>query len=1024
MRSDGAWVGAVAALLVACDLAPTSSPAGAEALSVGASVSRPLSAGQRFAIGPGRLTISARAPGVDIALRVRTSRSADLTIIDDRWMTEADEVAVINAGAGATLEVVSAHDTTATSTLTVRVRAARAHGPDTFYSAVSEAVAQARTGDQGGRSAAVERLAALAQALSAAGDDRLAAFALTEAAAIAVELSKADAADRLERAAAAAHTAGARAAEARAHLHFAQLMHTLSLPREAFAALDRARRAAPRDPMLAAAALTVESNATLYTGRTVEALALARRAVAAAPPNSRLLSDALAAVGWCHVRLGDEPAARSAFEPSLEIARTKGDQRRIGIGLHNIGILHSNLRHSWEEALDYYERAVAVRRRVGDLSGLAFSLDAAGEIESTLKRPGAIDRHREALALRRTVGSRRGEAQTLISLGNALSRLGRGEEALPHLRQGAERMGALGDLHYQAYALFRLGRAYHKLGRFPESVAAARRALAITESQRATIATEEGRTDFVDALRWYFDLYVSAAGDQFAVDGRRRWAAAALDGSERARARALVEMIGRVGLPDGPAFTTDVVESQAVLRAEILELEAAQKRDRAMRAPAAVIEARESEVDAKMVEFARLVRAVERADPRQSELLDAPIVTLDEAQAMVETPSTLLVELYLGAGGAFALAIGSATVAVARLGPQDPIDRVARRLHGHLTARNRTKRGEDASMRARRIESSDQRAGEAIEALRKMVFGPLERLIGAHRLIVVIADGALHYVPFAALLPDHDVITLPSLTVLKVQRSRQRPRPERKLAVIGDPVFGLQDPRVRRSPAPPTQPSLVGRADESVRQLPRLRFSGPEVEAIAGLVDARDRVVRIGFDATRGWATSGALEPYALVHFATHGMLDAAHPERSGLVLAGLDDEGRTIDGYLSLADIYRMRLRAAVVTLSACETALGREVVSEGLIGLTRGFLHAGAERVVASLWKVNDKATQQLMSTFYRGLLRDQLPPPRALRRAQRELARVPRFQAPYYWAGFVLQGDWRDVTIRRKDGSDGPD
>jgi CHAT domain-containing protein len=153
------------------------------------------------------------------------------------------------------------------------------------------------------------------------------------------------------------------------------------------------------------------------------------------------------------------------------------------------------------------------------------------------------------------------------------------------------------------------------------------------------------------------------------------------------------------------------------------------------------------------------------------------------------------------------------------------------------------------------------------------------------------------------------------------------------------------------------------------------------------------------------------LSEYRIVHFASHGLLSVAHPELSGIVLTLVDERGRPQDGFLRLPDVYGLRLPADLVVLSGCQTGLGKEVRGEGLLSLTRGFMYAGAARVVSSLWKVDDRATAELMERFYRALRGPRRPSPAAaLREAQAALARDPRWRAPYYWAGFVLQGEWR--------------
>jgi len=146
------------------------------------------------------------------------------------------------------------------------------------------------------------------------------------------------------------------------------------------------------------------------------------------------------------------------------------------------------------------------------------------------------------------------------------------------------------------------------------------------------------------------------------------------------------------------------------------------------------------------------------------------------------------------------------------------------------------------------------------------------------------------------------------------------------------------------------------------------------------------------------------------VHFATHGFLNSQHPELSGLMFTMFDEEGRAQDGFLRAHEVFNLKLSAEVVVLSACQTGLGKEVRGEGLVGLTRGFMYAGAPRVVVSLWSVSDAATAELMTRFYRGMLVEKLRPAKALQAAQVSLLGDKRFNAPFYWAAFTLQGEWR--------------
>lgn len=170
------------------------------------------------------------------------------------------------------------------------------------------------------------------------------------------------------------------------------------------------------------------------------------------------------------------------------------------------------------------------------------------------------------------------------------------------------------------------------------------------------------------------------------------------------------------------------------------------------------------------------------------------------------------------------------------------------------------------------------------------------------------------------------------------------------------------------------------------------------------------RLEALDFEASRKTATDLELGKYRYVHFATHGLADSEHPELSTIVLSMVDENGAPQNGFLRAYEIYNLRLPADLVVLSACQTGLGKQIRGEGLVSLARGFMYAGAARVVVSLWNVDDVSTAELMSRFYRGILKDGLAPAAALRVAQIELWRQQRWQLPYYWAPFVLQGEWR--------------
>jgi CHAT domain-containing protein len=236
------------------------------------------------------------------------------------------------------------------------------------------------------------------------------------------------------------------------------------------------------------------------------------------------------------------------------------------------------------------------------------------------------------------------------------------------------------------------------------------------------------------------------------------------------------------------------------------------------------------------------------------------------------------------------------------------------------------------------------------------------------------------------------------LAVLRRELS-QRSKPAGTLAILADPVFDSTDPRVG-----------LGKIKADSPEFSRLRFSRQEADEIAALAPRSKNLEALDFDANRALVESGRLTGYDYVHFATHAVIDSDHPELSGIVLSLVDRRGRSEDGFLRMLDIYNLKLNADLVTLSACRTALGKDIAGEGLVGLTRGFLYAGASRVVATLWSVEDKATAELMRRFYTGILKDKLSPASALRAAQLAMWHDNQWRSPYYWGAFTLQGEWR--------------
>jgi CHAT domain-containing protein len=262
-------------------------------------------------------------------------------------------------------------------------------------------------------------------------------------------------------------------------------------------------------------------------------------------------------------------------------------------------------------------------------------------------------------------------------------------------------------------------------------------------------------------------------------------------------------------------------------------------------------------------------------------------------------------------------------------------------------------------------------------------------------------------------------VLLPSASTLGILRQNYNDRqpPNRSLAILADPVFSAKDERVKNSSSATTQqavesanPGLSRSRGDKTGQFERLNFTRQESQIIQALFPANSRTESLDFEASRATATSPNLSQYKIIHFATHGFANSAHPELSGIVMSLVDEKGNPLNGFLRLTDIFNLKLAADLVVLSACQTGIGQNIQGEGLVGLTRGFMYAGTQRVVVSLWTVDDEGTATLMSNFYEGMLQKGLTPAAALRGAQLEMWKQEKWNSPYYWAAFTVQGEWR--------------
>jgi CHAT domain-containing protein/tetratricopeptide (TPR) repeat protein len=718
----------------------------------------------------------------------------------------------------------------------------------------------------------------------------------------------------------------------------------------------------------------------------------------------------LSNLGFTYNNLGEPQRALGFLQEALKLRRALGDRRNEVITL-NLGSLWRGM-DDLDKAFEYHQKALELAVALKDARqeavtglGLAEVLLDRGDVSAALQKIGS------ALPYLRKTGMRHGEAQALALQGRALTRAGRAQEALPVLQEALAQRRTQRDLAGVAEALYALAVAERAMGLREEAKSHTAEAMAQVEDLRAGFVSPDLRAAFLATRRRIYSLTIDLLMDQHAADPRGGYDRAALEVSERIHARSLLDALqgGNIGHA-GSAVPAAMIERRQSLRRRL-----SAKADQQLKQEGPKAESLEGEIQHLLAELDGVEAEIRQHDPRYAAFGQPRSLQLEEIAALLD-PGTLLLEYSLGEERSFLWAISKGVFRSFTLPSQRKIEDQVRRVYQELST----------------VESGTRRSGQEVEALSRSLLEPVwSEAKRAHRLVIVL-DGALHVLPFGALrVPDPgktwassgggqplldrlEVVYLPSAATLALQRERlERRSPAPKwAAVLADPVFSPQDPRLTRTPIVASQLAAIRSGGPGVL-LPafeRLPSSRREADAIASLAPVGKVWTALAFDASRETVLSDKLQSYRVLHFATHGVADTRNPERSGLVLSLVDAAGEPRQGFLGLTDIYDLDLGADLVVLSGCQTALGKQVRGEGLMGITRGFLYAGVPRVVASLWKVQDRTTAELMHLFYRAMWRDHLSPAAALRKAQQSLRRDPRYRAPYSWAGFVLQGDWR--------------
>ena len=739
-------------------------------------------------------------------------------------------------------------------------------------------------------------------------------------------------------------------------------------------------------------------------------------------------------------------AARKKNQEAMVLWRKLDDKKGQAFTLLGIGRI-SDLLGEKQEALQYYNQALPLYRVLENKRAEAITLNNIGGVYHSLgEKQKALQYYNQALPLYRAVEDRGGKANTLNNIGGVYS-LGEKQKALQYYNQALPLSRAVGDRGGEANTLWFLAYLKREQGNLQASLKHIKSAITIIEDLRTTYTNQDLKTTYFSTVQGYYKFYIDLLMEQHKKNPSKGYDALALNISERSRARGLIELLAQANAKISKNVDPKLIAEEQELR---LKRQAQEKILAKLvnqpQPPQDTIKQTEAQIQNIINQQKALKAKIRAQSPERDKITNPEPLKLSQIQQQLDKDSVLL-QYSLGEERSYLWLVTPTSLTTYELPKGEEIEKIAKKFHTALSKRSN--------------------AIDSAQALSKIILAPVKDKLAGKRLVIV-ADGILQQIPFAALadpsgeggegvervegeekntssrnnragirvepvinpgggkntnyqplMLNHEIVNLPSASSIAIQREKTANRKiaPKKIAILADPIYSPNDKQVtgkvrNRSLKLELESSALERSAKSLNRKywKRLPGTAEEAEAILKLVPSKSSLSAFRFNANYNWATSKNLNQYQILHFATHGFVNPDQPELSGIVLSLVNKDGKQIPGYLRLADLFEQDYPAELIVLSACETGLGKNVSGEGLVGLTRGLMYAGAARVALSLWQVDDRGTSVLMQEFYKQMLQENKNPSQALRAAQRKFWSNPEWRNPYYWAAFTLQGEWR--------------
>jgi CHAT domain-containing protein/tetratricopeptide (TPR) repeat protein len=740
-------------------------------------------------------------------------------------------------------------------------------------------------------------------------------------------------------------------------------------------------------------------------------------------------------LGIVYRNLGEYEKAIDYYQSSLAITEEIGDPQVTSYALNNLGLVYENL-GEYEKAIDYYQSSLAITEEIGDPKVTSYALNNLGNVYYSWEEyEKAIDYYQRSLAITEEIGDPEGISYALNNLGEVYDSLGEDEKAIDYYQSSLAITEEIGEQTTEATILKNIAVLERSRGNLEIALTKIEFAINLIEELRSKYISPELRQTYFASVQDY-QFYLDLLMELHQQNPDQGYDKQAFNVSEKSRARVLLELLteANANIKEGvdPALLAQEKDLQNQLdTTEKLRL--AIYNNNGTDEQKTNINQRQEEL---IEDYKQLQDEIRKNSPNYAALKYPQPLTLEEVQAHILDEDTLLLQYALGEDQSYLFAVSKEGFQSYELPAKIDIDQAVNELRQLLTNYRRP----PESLQETQLRFSN------------LILAPVAEQLPQKKRLLIVADGSLHNIPFSALaipnqtnfiplIQDHEIVNLPSASTLEIIRNEKQNRPTASnlIAMLADPVFTIEDERLdpeikqelrqqvitegldlnnplalsQRNRGDNTEIDLnlsaLERSSKSFTDWIPLPATETEANNILQLTPDPQEITAFGFDANREFIYDEKMRNYQYIHLATHGFLNTENPELSGIVLSLLDRQGNAQNGFLRLGDIFNLKFNAKLVVLSACETALGKEAKGEGMIGLSRGLMYAGAQRLVLSLWNVNDQATAEFMTRFYKLILENNLTPAQALRETQLQMQTETEWKHPYYWAAFVLQGEY---------------